>query len=120
MESRMPETFDIKYAEKKFPFSKFESLNTLLVQEMGRFNLLLKSITSSLKDLQKAIVGEVVMNEALEKLMTAMINSQIPEMWHKYSYPSLKTLGGYMTDLTLRIEWFEAWLEDGKSPDIYW
>lgn len=28
MEGRMPDSFDLKYAEKKFPFSKFESLNT--------------------------------------------------------------------------------------------
>lgn len=85
MESRMPDTFDIRYAEKKFPFSKFESLNTYLLQEMGRFNKLLKGISSSLKDLQKAIVGEVVMNEALEGLMVQMINSQIPVMWLKNS-----------------------------------
>lgn len=25
-----------------------------------------------------------------------------------------------MTDIITRIEWFENWLEDGKSPDIYW
>lgn len=25
-----------------------------------------------------------------------------------------------MTDLIARIEWIEIWLEDGKSPDIYW
>lgn len=85
LESKVPEVFDLKYAEKKFPFSKFESLNTLLVQEMGRFNALLKTLSRTLKDVQMAIKGEVVMNEALEGLMTSLTDSKIPEMWKKVS-----------------------------------
>jgi hypothetical protein len=48
------------------------------------------------------------MNEQLEKMFNSLLNSQVPVMWSKVSYPSLKTLGPWVKDLCLRVAFMEV------------
>lgn len=70
-----------------------ESLNTVLIQEVIRYNRLLNIIQTSLKDLLKALKGLVVMSEKLEDMASSMFNQKVPVMWSSKAYPSLKPLG---------------------------
>lgn len=63
---RLPNLFDIEEAQKKYPVSYMESMNTVLTQEMERYNILLKEIKSSLLMLEKAVKGLIVMTPTLE------------------------------------------------------
>jgi len=47
-------------------------MNTVLTQELSRFNILIKTIKSSLKDMKRAIVGEILMSQDLEDAMISM------------------------------------------------
>jgi dynein heavy chain len=47
-------------------------MNTVLTQELARFNLLIKTIKASLKDMKRAIVGEILMSQDLEDAMLSM------------------------------------------------
>ncbi|KAI8430872.1 hypothetical protein MSG28_001005 [Choristoneura fumiferana] len=87
---------------------QLNSLTTVLLHETHRFNTLLSVIHSSLNELQKAIKGIVVMSEDFEEVFKAFLNNRVPAMWHKKGYNSLKSLGSWIHDLTLRIDFMEA------------
>lgn len=52
-----------------------------------------------LKDVQKALVGEVVMSEELDKMATSLFNNMVPDAWAKVGFLSLKPLASWMLDL---------------------
>lgn len=55
-------------AEAKYPVDYKNSMNTVLLQEIVRYNNLHAVITQTLKDIQNALIGTVVMSEALDKV----------------------------------------------------
>jgi len=96
-----------------------EAMATFLGQEMERFNRLLNRIKTSLEDLRKAIKGQVLMSDDLDKMYVAMINNTIPELWSRVAYPSLKPLASWFDDLKERVLFMRKWLVNGK-PNSYW
>lgn len=72
----------------------------------------------SLTNLQKAIKGESAMNQSLDQMYHSLINNQVPQIWHKVAYPSLKPLGSWFNDFLDKINFFRNWLENDK-PKTY-
>ncbi|XP_052828077.1 dynein axonemal heavy chain 3 [Octopus bimaculoides] len=117
--SKMPAAFEVEEIQKKYAVSYHESMNTVLVQELLRFNRLLKVIIWSLEEIQKAIYGLVVMSAKLERIVNSMIVGKVPAVWAEKSYPSLKPLGSYVSDLLARIQFFNHWISEGQ-PTVFW
>jgi len=86
----------VKSAEKKYPVSYNQSMNTVLTQELIRFNGLITEVRSSLKDLKRAIKGEILLSSELDQALTSLFDGKVPAIWKAKSYPSLKPLGGYV------------------------
>ena len=80
---------------------------------------LLSMIKKSLNELKRAIKGEVAMSSELDKMYQALLNNQVPHLWKKFSYPSLKNLASWYDDLIERVDFFNKWLNKGK-PKAFW
>ncbi|GLV39946.1 Dynein heavy chain at 36C [Carabus blaptoides fortunei] len=116
---QIPRVMDLDAISAKYPVLYEESLNTVLVQEVIRFNKLLRIIKSSLHDLLKALKGLVVMSEALEAMANSLFANQVPKMWASKAYPSLKPLGAWVTDLNDRVIFLQNWVANG-IPAAFW
>eukprot|EP00826_Nyctotherus_ovalis_P013948 TRINITY_DN13839_c0_g7_i1.p2 TRINITY_DN13839_c0_g7~~TRINITY_DN13839_c0_g7_i1.p2 ORF type:complete len:235 (-),score=51.11 TRINITY_DN13839_c0_g7_i1:46-750(-) len=86
---------------------------------MARFNRLLKGIAATLEDLQRAIRGEIAMSQELDNMYSSFINGQVPEVWARLAYPSLKPLFSWFNDLIKRTEFLRKWLMQGQ-PVAFW
>lgn len=114
-----PDEFDVEQASKKYPVKYEDSMNTVLTQEIKRFNVLLSLISSSLKEIDKALQGLVMMSSQLEVAASALLDGKVPQMWRDKSYESSKPVGAYIVDLKKRCAFFSNWIDNGH-PATYW
>jgi dynein heavy chain len=94
-------------------------MNTVLCQEVIRYQRLLSTISGSLKSLKKALKGEVVMDAKLEAMANSLFDGKVPDMWASKSYPSLKPLSSYIKDFVRRLQFFRSWVDVG-TPRKFW
>jgi dynein heavy chain len=90
---QLPANYDLEKALAKYPVDYTESMNTVLVQELERFNKLLSNIRSSLQSLQKAIKGSIAMTPELEALCTALMVSKVIILFRVLSYTAFLLFG---------------------------
>jgi len=117
--AKAPVLFNLEQVSDKYPTTYTESMNTVLQQECLRYNKVIAKVGQSLRDVRKALKGEVVMTLELEHMGTSLFNNQVPEMWANVAYPSLKPLISWVADLVQRIAFIQAWYDDGKPP-VFW
>jgi len=117
--AKLPAAYDMERAAINYPVLWEQSMNTVLCQELARFNNLTNLMKKSLVDVEKAVRGVVVMSGPLEMLGDALVYGAIPAMWKGKSYPSFKPLAGYVQDLLERLDFLRQWMED-EPPPTYW
>jgi len=112
--------YDTYKLRKVFPTLYNDSMNSVLCQELDRFNGLIALIRFSLLSVQRAAAGVEIMSDELELVFNSVFNGQVPEMWKSKSYPTLKSLIDYVNDLKARLNFFDAWIARGEAPSSLW
>jgi len=77
IEKKTPAPFDYETVYKAYPTDYKESMNTVLVQEIIKYNNLLNEMKKTLIEVKKALKGEVVMSEELEFLANSLHDNQV-------------------------------------------
>lgn len=94
-------------------------MNTVLLQEVIRYNVLIFTMKKTIKNLKMALLGKIVMSEEMEKMAGSLFNNQVPALWSKV-FLSLKPLSSWTSDYIKRIEFFTDWIKSKKTPMIFW
>jgi dynein heavy chain len=115
----MPELFDISAVQRKYPVKYEQCLNTVLLNELLKFNKLLAKVKDTSLNLQKAVQGTVIFSPELEKIAECALTNKIPPSWIGVSYPSLKPMMSYVNDFLLRIKFVDDWIKTG-APNVFW
>ncbi|XP_049782826.1 dynein axonemal heavy chain 7-like [Schistocerca cancellata] len=116
---KIPDKFDEKYIYDKYPALYQETMNSVLNQEVGRFNTLLNTIKTSLHTLLDCVNGLSSLTSTFEDVILSLVENRVPSLWIKASYPSVKLLGSYISDLQKRVNFFKDWCEKG-IPSSFW
>lgn len=110
--------FNLEAVKEKYSTDYNESMNTVLTQEVIKYNVLIKLMNSSLVLLEKALEGKIVMSEDIEKMSKSLFINQVPQMWSN-CFLSLKPLSSWIIDYNKRIDFLSNWINNG-TPKIFW
>lgn len=118
MEKKVGEVFDQQAVKEKYKTDYNESMNTVVLQEVIRYNALIKVMKSSLVSLKKALEGKIVMSEEIEQVGRSLSINQVPALWNN-CFLSLKPLSSWIEDYAQRIQFLRNWIDNG-TPVIFW
>ena len=102
MLNQLDEPFDEEEVYEKVKPQDQNPLKIVLVQEISRYNVLLKFVRKDLLDLQNGLNGSVLISKSLKKVMESLYENKVLQKW-KFAYYSLKPLSLWMLDLNKRI-----------------
>jgi dynein heavy chain len=114
--SKLGDTFDLAFVRKDWGVPS--PTQVVLLQELERFNKLISKMKASLKELKRALAGEVGMSNALEDLAKNLFNGTLPPMWAKMAPATLKALASWITHFDRRYAQYTAWCE--AEPTVMW
>lgn len=117
-ENTLPELFDEYNIRKSFN-NVISPTQTVLLQELERFNKLTKRMGSSIVDLKRALKGEIGMSAELDGLGTAFFNGQLPDIWRKLSPQTEKNLVNWINHYERRFKQYRAWVDE-EEPKVIW
>ncbi|KAL0235821.1 hypothetical protein GEMRC1_002403 [Eukaryota sp. GEM-RC1] len=117
LQRQVPPLLDYDMVQKSVG-DDLSPFNTVLLQEVQRYNKLLATIHHQLAQLKDGINGIVVISQELEDIFDAISTGTVPTSW-SFAYPSLRKLAAWTEDLNARISQIKNWAE-GAAPKVFW
>merc|ERR1711957_722498 len=115
--NKIKDRFDINDINSKF--KNKSPIDSVLIQELERMNILMDLMVKTLTDLKKSINGEISMNNEIEDIMTSLFNGAIPLKWKSVAPETQKGLINWMENFEKRYIQYEKWTIDGE-PKVVW
>jgi len=94
-------------------------LEVVLIQEIERYEALVKRMVNNLKDLKRALKGEIGMTPMLDELGSALFNAQLPGLWAKLAPQTQKPLSSWVEHFLRRHRQYDDWTKKG-DPSVFW
>jgi dynein heavy chain len=79
IEKKMPGLFDVEAVGMKWPILYEQSMNTVLLEELLRYNPLIEVINTTLPQVKKALRGLVVERKSTRRYGTSLFNQWVPK-----------------------------------------
>lgn len=117
VQAKLPTLFDIGRIYKQIGVPS--PTQVVLLQELERWNILVDRMGSSLKDLRRALKGEIGMSAKLDELANALFNGVLPGSWRTLAPQTEKGLGGWMMHFEKRYQQYFNWIKHGE-PIVIW
>ncbi|GBG28212.1 Dynein heavy chain 2, axonemal [Hondaea fermentalgiana] len=93
----------------------------MYLQECARMEALMKTMVETLTELELGFTGDLTMTEPMERLMYALYQDRVPDLWRRISYPSERPLGAWLADLQLRVTQLQEFCMDPfAEPRCTW
>ncbi|CDJ30651.1 Dynein heavy chain family protein, related [Eimeria mitis] len=87
----------------------------VLAQELDRLNILTETMSQSLRDLSRALRGDIGMSGDLDALALSLQAGFLPAQWRALAPPSLKPLGSWLSHLMRRIDQYTMWITQASE-----
>merc|ERR1712183_923017 len=82
---------------------------------------LVVEMVASLKELGLGFAGELTISDAMDALMMSLFYGTVPTKGARLAWPSLRSLSAWMTDLQMRIDQLEGWVQNPiEIPLVTW
>ncbi|KAI9144584.1 dynein heavy chain and region D6 of dynein motor-domain-containing protein [Paraphysoderma sedebokerense] len=112
IKNKLPQTFEIHRIRKIVGTPSPTQI--VWLQELERFNILVEKMDTSLRDLQRALKGEIGMSQSLDDLSTSLYNGILPKWWRSVAPQTEKNLGGWINHFERRFKQYSSWVKDGR------
>ncbi|KAM9783033.1 dynein axonemal heavy chain 11 [Neosynchiropus ocellatus] len=93
---------------------------TVCLQECERMNMLLSEIRNSLNELELGLKGELTISARMEALQSSLSTDCVPDSWSRLSYPSMKSLTNWFSDIRSSCHELDGWTQDFVLPAVVW
>lgn len=93
----------------------------VFLQECERMNTLLAEMVRSLTELELGFRGDLTMSDSMELLAQSLYMNDIPSVWVKVAFPSLRPLASWLVDLQSRQAQITDWSSTpSENPVTTW
>lgn len=116
--NKIPELIDKFHLKIKLRADSGNPLNVVLMQEVERYEIILRRLKADLAMLDLGLKGLVVITPDLEQIVSAITNNTLPTAW-AFAYFSMKPLSNWFEDLCNRYEFFDVWGQK-SAPFCFW
>eukprot|EP00736_Rhodelphis_marinus_P001164 Rmarinus@m.23243 len=115
----VPREFDMAKVKKSIrQLGGSTPLNSFLFEEIQRMQALLWRVRTTCSQIQKALDGEVVMDDAVTKNIDAIFQGRVPEDWYSISFEAV-SISKWLHALLPRSSMLSTWLFHG-APISFW
>ena len=115
IQSKLPTLYDLFELRKQFGENLMPT-QVVLLQEIERFNLLIKRMEDTLFNLARALRGEIGMSNELDELSFSLVNGFLPSSWRRLTAQTEKPLSAWIDFFIRRDRLYRCLLYTSPSP----